>query len=87
MILQPHVPFKWYRNHHLYYGIALFLFGLYNYYLMIKSGELMKCKGIWQMFILIGVFLTLDDLVEHTITRDTPIRLLFEKWILPYVRK
>lgn len=81
--MRPPIKFKWYRNHHMYYGISLFLFGLYNYYLMKRSGELMKCKSIWQMCMLIGVVMALDDLVEHTITQDTPIRLLFEKFMLP----
>ena len=84
--MQPPVKFVWYRNHHLYYGIALFLFGLYNYYLMKRSGELEKCKSIWQMFIVIGAFLALDDLVEHTLTRDTPIRIIFEKNILHLIK-
>ena len=84
--MRPHVPFIWYRNHHLYYGIALFLFGLYNYYLMKKSGELEKCKFIWYLFMLIGILIALDDAIEHTITRDTPIRIVFEKLILPYLK-
>jgi len=81
--MRPPVKFVWYRNHHLYIGIALFLFGLYNYYLMKKSGELTKCKSIWQIFMLVGVVLALDDVIEHTITADTPIRILFEKYMLP----
>lgn len=81
------MKFKWCRNHHLYYGIALFLFGLYNYFLMIKSGELLKLKGLWTLFMVIGAFLAVDDIVEHTISRDTPIRLIFEKYILPHLRK
>ena len=79
------VKFLWYRNHHLFYGISLFLFGLYNYFLMIKSGELLKLKYFWLLLMAIGIFLAVDDAIEHTITRDTPIRILFEKFILPYV--
>ena len=85
--MRPKINFVWYRNHHLYYGIALFLFGLYNYLLMLKSRELLKCKGIWTLFMAIGTLLAVDDVVEHTITRDTPIRILFEKFILPYLKK
>lgn len=84
--MREKVKFLWYRNHHLYYGIALFLFGLYNYYLMRKSGELLKLKNLWTLLMVIGVFLAADDIVEHTITRDTPIRIMFEKFILPYLR-
>ena len=83
--MRPLVKFVWYRNHHLYYGIALFLFGLYNYYLMKKSGELLKCKTVWQIFMIIGALLAVDDAIEHTITKDTPIRVLFEDYILPYL--
>ena len=85
--MRPKINFVWYRNHHLYYGIALFLFGLYNYLLMLKSRELLKCKGIWTLFMTIGTLLAIDDIVEHTITRDTPIRILFEKFILPHLKK
>ena len=81
--MRPPVKFVWYRNHHLYYGIALFLFGLYNYYLMKRSGELEKCKFIWYFFMLLGAVMAIDDAIEHTVTRDTPIRILFEKFILP----
>lgn len=85
--MQPPVKFVWYRNHHLYYGIAFFLFGLYNYYLMKRSNELKKCKSIWEMIMIIGVLLALDDIIEHTLTRDTPIRILFEKYILPGLKE
>jgi len=53
---------------------------------MKRSGELLKCKSIWQFFMIVGVVLALDDFIEHTITRDTPIRLLFEKYLLPRLR-
>ena len=69
----------------MYYGIALFLFGLYNYYLMKRSGELEKCKFIWYFFMLLGALVALDDFIEHTVTRDTPIRIIFEKYILPKI--
>lgn len=84
--MRPPVKFVWYRNHHLYYGIALFLFGLYNYYLMKRSGELEKCKFIWYFFMLLGAIMAIDDAIEHTVTRDTPIRIIFEKLILPYLK-
>ena len=53
---------------------------------MKRSGELEKCKFIWYLFMLIGALMALDDAIEHTITRDTPIRIIFEKLILPYLK-
>lgn len=81
------VKFKWCRNHHLYYGISLFIFGAYNYIFMVDSNELLMCEPIWVVFMAIGGFLAADDFIEHTITRDTPIRLLFEKVIYPWLLK
>lgn len=83
--MRPHIKFLWYRNHHLYYGISLFLFGLYNYYLMKRSNEMKRLKYLWCLLMSIGVFLAVDDVVEHTITRDTPIRIIFERFIMPLV--
>ena len=46
---------------------------------MKRSGELEKCKFIWYLFMLVGALTAFDDVVEHTVTRDTPIRIIFEK--------
>ncbi len=38
----------------------------------------------WQYPVnIIGALVFLDDLVEHTITADTPLRLFFDKYISP----
>ena len=79
------VKFLWYRNHHAYYGVSLFLFGLYNYFLMKRSNELTKLEYLWILLMAIGTLLAIDDIVEHTVTRDTPIRIIFEEFILPFV--
>jgi hypothetical protein len=87
--MRPHVPFKWNRNHHLYYGIAFIIFGSYNYLLMLSSNELMALQPLWLSCIGIGIFMAIDDIIEHCITRDAPIRLIFEllQKIFPGLRK
>lgn len=40
----------------------------------------------WQFPInLIGIFILLDDIVEHKITEDTPLRILFDKYISKFL--
>jgi len=34
-----------------------------------------------------GAYITIDDVVEHTITAKTPLRVLFEKVIFPLINK
>lgn len=44
-------------------------------------------SAVYTWFYIIGIFLIIDDLIEHFITGDTPFRLLFEKIIVPLLRK
>ena len=81
--MRPPIKFMPYRNHHGYFGIAFFLFGLYNYYLMIVSNELLGVKPIWHGCMLAGLVMIADDIIEHKITADTPLRIFFEKFLLP----
>lgn len=36
------------------------------------------------MFIL-GLFITIDDVIEHTITSKTPLRLFFSHVMIPFM--
>lgn len=81
--LKPHVPFEWRGNHHLYYGIFLAIFGFFNWYMGIDNGELTTLIPLWQTCIGIGIYMIVDDTIEHTITADTPLRILYIKIIRP----
>jgi len=86
MKLRPPVKFHWKGNHHLYYGIFFVAFGIFNWYMGIGNGELDSILSLWYSCIGIGLYMIIDDIVEHTVTADTPLRLLYEK-IRPYLRK
>lgn len=85
--MRPHVPFQWKGNHHLYHGIWLAAFGIFQWYMGVDNGVLSNVIPLWQCLIGIGVFMVIDDIIEHTVTADTPLRLLYEEVILPILKK
>jgi hypothetical protein len=66
--------------HHFYIGIAMIVFAWlmqpYYYY-----------DPITYFLYGFGIFAIVDDIVEHTICSKTPLRLLFEKIIMPILEK
>lgn len=74
------VPFNWRAPHHLYLGLFLIFFGWtmqpYPYYDLISP-----------YFLYVGLFIVIDDVIEHTVYKDTLLRILFEKMILPKLKK
>lgn len=60
------IPWCWDRFHHLYEGIFLLTVGY-----LIKNNIVM----------FVGIIFILDDVIEHTVTADTPIRLVYENFI------
>lgn len=64
--MRPPIPFYWDKLHHLYIGIFLTIIGFY-------------CKN--KIIMYLGIFGIADDVVEHTITGDTPVRIIFERYI------
>lgn len=84
--MRPHVLFKWRGNHHSYFGIFLIVFGLFNNYMAIDNGELAATIPFWQLCIGIGAFMLVDDIIEHTLTADTPLRILYDRFIKPRLR-
>lgn len=43
---------------------------------------------IWENnFFLLGIYIVFDDIVEHTITANTPLRFLTEKILEPILEK
>lgn len=53
---------------------------LHHFYvgLLLMIGSLGQNPLFW-----IGFLISLDDVVEHTITADTPLRILFDRYIAP----
>ncbi|MCK4328505.1 hypothetical protein KAX02_01555 [candidate division WOR-3 bacterium] len=84
--MQAKVQFHWKGNHHAYYGIWLIFFGIFNNYMAIDNGELAATIPFWQLCIGIGAFMLVDDIIEHTLTADTPLRILYDKIIKPRLK-
>ena len=52
----------------------------------IDNGELAATIPFWQLCIGIGAFMLVDDIIEHTLTADTPLRILYDRFIKPRLR-
>ena len=85
--MQSKVDFEWRGNHHSYYGIFLAVFGIFNWYMGIDNGELSTLIPLWQACIGIGTLMLIDDIIEHTLTADTPLRIIYVKIIKPMLIK
>jgi uncharacterized membrane protein len=84
--MQPPVKFKWKGIHHSYLGAWLIGFG--TFFLYMNSGNsLDEFNIIYELCIGIGAFCLIDDTIEHKITADTPLRIIYEKIILRYIKK
>jgi hypothetical protein len=75
--MKPPVKFYPKGNHHSYYGIFFIAFGLFNYCMGIDNGNLSDICWLWWTITGIGAFMVIDDLIEHTITSETPLRKLY----------
>lgn len=73
-------PFKWKVPHHGYMGLFLV-------FMTFTMSDLSLYSGIRIPILIVGTALILDDCIEHTITRTTPFRLLFEIIIVPILRR
>ncbi len=71
------VKFVWKGNHHSYYGVFFIAFGLFNWYMGSGNGFLESLLPFWQAFVVIGMYLIIDDIIEHKFTADTPLRLIY----------
>jgi len=73
-------PFKPKAPHHLYIGLFLLFLAWtmwdYDYY-----------HPLAEITAIAGAYITIDDIIEHTITAKTPLRLLFDKVIYPCLKK
>jgi len=72
--LAPPVKFVPWAIHHSYLGILIMIYGFTG-----LGQEWSYDIGI--KFILLGGAILADDIVEHTITGSTPLRILFDKVI------
>lgn len=84
--MRPPVKFYWRGNHHAYHGLWFIAFGAFQWYMGIDNGALDNLIPFWQCFIGIGAFMLVDDIIEHTLTGSTPLRILFEK-LIPYIKR
>jgi hypothetical protein len=75
--MKPPVKFIAWGNHHLYYGISFLAFGTYNLILGIGNGNLDSLSPLWISIMGFGVFCVIDDLIEHLVTSETPLRKLY----------
>lgn len=75
--MKPPVKFEWKGNHHSYYGVFLVAFGLFNYYMGVDNGQLDALGPLWISTIGLGAFCIIDDIIEHKITSETPLRKIY----------
>ena len=87
MILRPPVPFVWKGNHHSYYGIWFIGFGIFNWYMAIGNVPMDALIPFWKFLIGTGLFMLIDDIIEHKYTADTPLRIIYEKIVVPLLYK
>ena len=77
--MRPKVKFIWRGPHHCYIGIVLIVFGW-----LCQPHSLYDPITPWLYGI--GALVLLDDIIEHTITGNTPLRIIFEKSIIPLLK-
>lgn len=78
-MVKPPVKFVWKGNHHSYYGIFFIAFGLFNWYMGIDNSNLASLIPFWQSLVGLGTYMIVDDVIEHKVTADTPLRILYRK--------
>ena len=52
----------------------------------IDNAELETLIPFWQSLVVIGTVFIIDDLYEHLICGDSPLRIIYEKLIRPWLR-
>jgi len=78
--MRPRNPFIPKAPHHLYIGLFILFLSWtmwdYDYY-----------HPLCEYLATLGAYVIIDDVIEHTITSDTPLRILFEKVVYPILVK
>ena len=72
------IKFHWKDTHHLYIGFFVLIFACiripFTYY------------TFWtNMYLILGTYIVLDDIIEHSITATTPLRIFAEKILFPII--
>lgn len=80
MKFNPPVHWKTWRMHHGYLGILMMIYG-------VTGINDITTEPIATIIMLTGFLIFVDDLIEHTITADTPLRILYDKVIYPLLKK
>jgi len=76
--MKPPIKFYPIGNHHFYYGVSFFIFGLYNFILGYNNGNLSSISWFWELLMGIGISCMIDDFIEHNITASTPMRIAYD---------
>jgi hypothetical protein len=74
------IKFHWKATHHLYIGMGVLLYALVILPLISNN------TGTTLPFI-IGLYIVVDDIVEHSITATTPLRIFAEKLLFPILNQ
>jgi len=75
--MRPPVKFYWRGVHHGYLGVWFASFGIF--FLWMNMGNSLDGLNIgYLVCVVIGVYLVVDDVIEHVITADTPARIVWE---------
>jgi hypothetical protein len=81
------VKFYWKGLHHSYIGVWFIAFGLFSSFMCTNNGELSTLVPYWNTLAGIGTLMIADDIWEHKISGDTPLRILYEKVVIPWLKK
>ena len=83
--MKPKVDFIWRGKHHGYIGVWFIAFGAF--FLYMDYNDPASILWLWKAIIGIGAYMIIDDVIEHTITASAPLRILWEKILLPLIMK
>lgn len=74
------IHFVPWRMHHGYLGILMIIYGFTG------INDITTSLIGWS-FIGIGAYTLIDDIIEHTLTCNTPLRIFYDKIIYPLLRR
>jgi hypothetical protein len=78
--MKPPVKFKWRGVHHGYLGLWFAAFGIF--FLWMNQGNSLDRLNLgYLVCVVVGVYLVIDDFIEHVFTELTPMRRLWD-WMV-----
>lgn len=77
--MRPPVKFVARGVHHSYIGAWFIAFSIFMYLMSVDNIDALI--PLWQWMSGIGVYLIIDDVIEHNWTASTPCHILWEKII------